>query len=81
MNPKCPICKENYYLIKQSQYVCKTHETWLVTTCSKCNKVCFSDCKGICVNCGAVGDYDRTAIAGKKYPRASLIYDGYEEYE
>lgn len=69
MNPKCPICKENYYLIKQSQYVCKTHETWLVTTCSKCNKVCFSNRKGICYACGTL-----------KLEKA-LINHKYEEYE
>lgn len=51
MQTNCPICKSNYYSISQSLDICEKHEDWLITQCSVCGKMCFSEEVKICLPC------------------------------
>jgi C4-type Zn-finger protein len=79
MKSNCPICKEQYYSISKSLDICERHEEWLITQCSVCGRMCFSDSVGVCIKCG--GRASDRQIGGKRNPRGHLIASGYEEYE
>jgi hypothetical protein len=62
MSKVCPICIKSYLDTDRSEDVCETHQDWLITTCSECGKVTFSDAKGLCMKHGA--DSQRTMALG-----------------
>ena len=75
----CPICFDNLYSVKKSLYVCDYHSNWLVTRCSNCKRMCFSDCKGMCTKCCPY--QPRTLVGAGKDHRAVLRQYGLENYE
>lgn len=76
---KCPICLNDFYRVKMSLYVCDYHSSWLVTRCSSCKRMCFSDCVGICKKCHP--NQPRALVGGGKDHRAVLRKYGLENYE
>ena len=77
---KCPICLDKYYSIYLADEVCAEHQKWIVTTCEKCGKSCFSDCRGVCINCCPT-TADRYLVPGKPDPRAILRSYGLESFD
>jgi len=52
----CPICLELWFRIDLCFETCEEHLDWYVTLCKICNKVCFSDCVGFCLECVPMED-------------------------
>jgi len=49
---KCPICKDEYFNVKNHDDVCENHlDNWMVTVCVNCHRVSFSTARGICLEC------------------------------
>lgn len=60
MKMNCPICEYHYYSISQSLDICEKHEDWLITQCSACGRMCFSEEIRLCLKCSkkSVSNYN-----------------------
>lgn len=59
----CPICRRHInvdatYDVHLSDLVCEGHQNWVVTTCERCHRTCFSDAVGICLRCMNEEEHD-----------------------
>lgn len=62
---KCPICRQRYTALSESESVCPKHEIWLVTKCVDCGVFSFSDTAGFCMVHGQLSDLADHTPKGK----------------
>ena len=75
-SPKCPICAGLMFRTDLSLDVCRIHEGYLITTCSDCNRKCFSVSIHLCHQCGGSSAHNTTRRS--KDPRHALKVYGQE---